>query len=133
MPEYTVDLLTAGLNKIEKPLKNTKVGLLGMSYKANVGDLRQSPAIEIKKILLEREADLEVYDKYFPELSTCDTLEDILENSFAVVIATDHTEFKNIDPEMLKKHNVKVVIDGKNCLDKNEIKSAGIYYKGIGR
>jgi nucleotide sugar dehydrogenase len=133
MPEYTVDLLTAGLNKFEKPLKKTKVGLLGMSYKANVGDLRQSPAIEIKKILLEREADLEVYDKYFPELSTCDTLEDILENSFAVVIATDHTEFKNIDPEMLKKHNVKVVIDGKNCLDKNEIKSAGIYYKGIGR
>ena len=133
MPEYTIDLLAVGLNKFEKPIKNTKVGLLGMSYKANVGDLRQSPSVEIKKILLQREADLNIYDKYFPELSTCNSLEEILEKSFAIVIATDHDEFKNIDADILKKYDIKVVIDGKNCLDKEKISAAGIYYKGIGR
>ncbi len=133
MPEYSVDLLATGLNKFEKPLKNTKVGLLGMSYKANVGDLRQSPSVEIKRILLEREADLEIYDKYFPDLSTCASLEEILDKSYAVLIATDHKEFKDITPALLIKHNVKVVIDGKNCLNKEEIINAGIYYKGIGR
>ncbi len=133
MPEYTIDLLAVGLNKFEKPLKNTQVGLLGMSYKANVGDLRQSPAIEIRKLLLEREADLNIYDKYFPDLSTCSSLEEILDKSFAIVIATDHDEFKNIDADTLKKYDVKVVIDGKNCLNKEEITAAGIYYKGIGR
>lgn len=133
MPEYTVDLLAQGLNKYEKSLKKTNIGLLGMSYKANVGDLRQSPSIEIKKILLEREADLNIYDRYFPDLSTCENLEEILEKSFAIIIATDHREFKNITPALLKKYDVNVVIDGKNCLDKAAFIDSGIYYKGIGR
>ena len=133
MPEYTVDLLAVGLNKFEKPLKNVKVGLLGMSYKADVGDLRQSPSIDIKNILLEREADLEIFDMYFPDLSTCTSLEEILDKSYAIVIATDHKEFREITPELLKRHNVKVVIDGKNCLNKDAFADTEIYYKGIGR
>lgn len=133
MPEYTVDLLADALNKFEKPLKNTKVGLLGMSYKADVGDLRQSPSIDIQNILLEREADLEIFDMYFPDLSSCSSLEEILDKSFAVIIATDHKEFREITPELLKKNGVKVVIDGKNCLNKEVFTDTGIFYKGIGR
>ncbi len=133
MPEYTVDLLAQGLKKYEKSLTKAKIGLLGMSYKANVGDLRQSPSIEIKKILLERKADLNIYDRYFPDLSTCENLEEIFEKSFAIIIATDHREFKNITPALLKKYDVNVVIDGKNCLDKEAFIDSGIYYKGIGR
>jgi len=127
MPEYTVELLAAGLNKFEKSIKKTKIGLLGMSYKANVGDLRESPAIDIKESLIEREADLEIYDKYFPEISTCSSLDEILEKSYAILIATDHDEFKKIDAELLKKYDIKIVIDGKNCLDKEAIISNGIY------
>jgi len=133
MPEYTVELLAAGLNKYEKSIKNTKIGLLGMSYKANVGDLRESPAIDIMDSLIEREADLEIYDKYFPDISTCSSLIELLEKSYAILIATDHDEFRVIDAELLKKHNIKVVIDGKNCLNKEAITAACIYYKGIGR
>jgi len=133
MPEYTVDLLAKGLNKFEKPIKNTTVGLLGMSYKADVGDLRQSPSIDIKNILLEREANLEIFDMYFPGLSSCSSLEEILEKSFAVIIATDHKEFREITPDLLIKHGVKVIIDGKNCLNKEDFSDTGIFYKGIGR
>ena len=133
MPDYTIDLLTDALNQFEKPVKNTKIALLGLSYKANVGDLRESPALEIRDKLIKKGAALEIYDQYFPELSTCKSLEEILEKCVAVLIATDHNEFKAIDSALLKKYDIRLIIDGKNCLDKEEIQAAGLYYKGIGR
>lgn len=104
-----------------------------MSYKANVGDIRESPSIDIRDSLLKKGASLEIFDPYFPDYSTCKSLDEILEKSFAILIATDHREFKQINSAILKEHSIKVVIDGKNCLDKEEIINAGIYYKGIGR
>lgn len=133
MPAYTVNLLADGLNENARAIKGTKIGLLGMSYKANVGDLRESPSIEIRQLLIEKGAELEVFDPYFSDLSTCQSLEDLLTKVDAILIATDHTEFKAIDYNLLQKHNINLVIDGKNCLDKAAIKSSGIYYKGIGR
>ena len=60
MPLYTVELLQNALNKIEKSFKNTNVGILGVSYKANIGDLRESPALKIIE-LLEKESDYSSY------------------------------------------------------------------------
>lgn len=133
MPTYTINLLADGLNETARAIKGTAIGLLGMSYKANVGDLRESPAIELKQLLLEKGAELEVFDPYFPELSTVSSLEELLNKVDAILLATDHTEFRQINAEILKNSNIQVVIDGKNCLDKDAIKSSGIYYKGIGR
>ena len=133
MPEYTVDLLIEALNKFEKPLKNTKVGLLGLTYKANIGDLRESPALKIKSSLEKYSADLLIYDPYFTDSNNVSGFEELLEKSYAIVIATDHSEFKAITAEKLNKSDVKIVIDGKNCLDKEKIIQNGIYYKGIGR
>jgi UDP-N-acetyl-D-mannosaminuronate dehydrogenase len=133
MPEYTIEKLTDALNIVERPIKNTPIALLGLSYKANVGDLRESPAIILKDILLEKQAATFVYDPYFPEYSNVDSLEMALEKSYAVLIATDHKLFKEkLTPEYLLKHNIRIVIDGKNCLDKENIVKAGILYKGIG-
>jgi nucleotide sugar dehydrogenase len=132
MPEYTVELLVRALNDKQKSVKGTSIGLLGLSYKANVGDLRESPALEIREILEDKGADLKIYDPYFPDMNNVGSLEELLDNSFAILIATDHGEFKNIDSSMLKSHGVEVVVDGKNCLDRNEVQGAGIFYKGIG-
>ena len=132
MPSYTIDMLNNALNYFEKSIKNTKIGLLGLSYKSDVGDIRESPSLKIKQLLILKGAELDIYDPYFPELSTNDSLESVLENCFAIVISTDHTVFKNITPEDLIKYGVKIVIDGKNCLNKLAIQSKGIYYKGIG-
>lgn len=60
-------------------------------------------------------------------------MEELLGQCEAIVITVDHDEFKSITPELLKKNDIKVVIDGKNCLDKEKILAAGIIYKGIGR
>ncbi len=133
MPHYTVNLLSEELNDFSKSIKGTKVTLLGLSYKANVGDLRQSPSTTMIKELQKRGSELTVYDPYFPDMSTAGSLDDALKDSFAVVIATDHSEFKELTSAKLNSMGVKVLIDGKNCLDLDSFEGSGVAYKGIGR
>lgn len=133
MPEYTVELLQDMLNEVEMPLKGTNVGVLGLAYKANVSDLRESPVKEIIKILRENKANILSFDPYVVEKSTVKSLNELLKKADAILLATDHNEFKKISAEELKKNKIKVVVDGKNCLDKDAIKKVGIIYKGIGR
>ena len=133
MPEYTVELMQDALNTIKLPLNGTTIGLLGISYKANVADLRESPFFQIVKQLKKHGADVITFDPHTPTHSTEKSLEDILEKSTALILVTDHSEFKTIDPALFKQHNVQIIIDGKNCLDKLEIESNDILYKGIGR
>jgi len=133
MPHYTVNLLSEELNEFSKSINGTKVTLLGLSYKANVGDLRQSPSTTMIKELEKRGAELTVYDPYFPDMSTVGSLDEALKDSFAVILATDHKEFKEITTEKLNSHGVKVLVDGKNCLDLDSFEGSGVAYKGIGR
>jgi len=133
MPEYTIELLQDALNKIKMPLNGTTVGVLGLSYKANVSDLRESPVRDLIKILKENEADVLVFDPFILEKSTVKSLKELFKKSDAILLATDHNEFKKIKAEDLKKNGIKVVVDGKNCLDKKDIEKHGIVYKGIGR
>ena len=133
MPEYTIDLLSDKLNEIEKSIKGTSIGLIGLSYKADVGDLRESPSLEIKELLLKKGAKLEIWDPYFLNMSTCQTLEELLQKSDAIVIATNHKVLKNLKLNDLLDNNVKVVIDGKNCLSQDIHSSNKLIYKGIGR
>lgn len=133
MPSYTVELLQDKLNEIEMSIKGTKIGLLGMSYKANVSDLRESPSFKILKALKAHQGKAEIFDPHTPNHSTVESLDELLQKSEALIIATNHKEFVKIPVEMFVKHGIKVIIDGKNCLDKEEIQKHGIIYKGIGR
>jgi UDP-N-acetyl-D-glucosamine dehydrogenase len=133
MPNYTVEQLSIKLNDHGLPLKGTKVALLGMSYKANVADLRESPSIEVQSLLLSRGVDLTIYDPYFSEISNVKNLEEALDNCVAVVICTNHKEFVELTVEDLVNKNVKIVIDGKNCLSDEFLSTNKLSYKGIGR
>jgi UDP-N-acetyl-D-glucosamine dehydrogenase len=133
MPEYTVELLVHELNKLGKSVKNAKIAILGLSYKGNVDDTRESPAFEIIELLKKKGALLTIYDPYIPNKSDVKTLEEAIVKSEYVVLVTDHNEFKNMDLAILKKKNIKLVIDGRNCLDMDKIEGLGIRYKGIGR
>lgn len=134
MPRFTIDLLIEGLNDIGLPLKDTKVAMLGLSYKANVGDTRESPSKVIKDLLLEAGTVLTVYDPYIAAESTVGSLNEALAGSVAIVIATGHDEFKDIDVDLLKQSGVRVVIDGRNIFryKKDDLKKNGIVYTGIG-
>ncbi len=133
MPKYTVELLQDALNKIKKPISGTKIGVLGLSYKANVDDLRETPALKVIEAIKKHGGRVEIFDPYFPKMSTAKNIEELLKKSEAVVLVTDHKVFKEIDPKLFKKHKIKVLIDGKNCLDKDAIEKQGVLYKGIGR
>lgn len=133
MPHYTMELLENELRKIKKSIKNSKVGVLGLAYKANVDDTRESPAFEIVNILKTRGADVFVFDPHVKNGSNVKDADELLNKSDYLILATDHSEFKSMDLEKLKKNKILVLIDGRNCLDKEKIKSMGILYHGIGR
>ena len=130
MPEYTVQKLVEGLNEVGLSVKGTRICVLGVSYKKGVEDLRESPALKIIEKIKKMGGKIEVYDPYVPDKSTIKSLKECFKSE-CILIATDHNEFKEINE--IETGKVKVIIDGRNCLDKNSIKNKGIVYRGIGR
>ncbi len=133
MPSYTVELLQDALNEVELPLKGTEVGVLGISYKANVDDVRESPSIKIIELLKEQGAGVNTFDPHILSLSSEKSLEKILKKVKAIILVTDHNEFRDLTPKIFKKYGIKAVVDGKNAWEKPGFKKSGIIYKGIGR
>lgn len=134
MPAYTVELLQDALNMVKLPLNGTAIGVLGLAYKANVDDLRESPAFKVIEHLKKHHAKVETFDPHVKSKSTVKSLEALLKKSQALILVTDHKEFKElITPTLLKKHGIKIIVDGKNCLDKQTFIKSGIIYSGIGR
>lgn len=133
MPHYTVDLLEQQLQKLKKTIKKAKVGVLGVAYKANVDDVRESPSMEIINILKSKGAEVFVFDPHVMGVGNVRDLDELFNKSDYVIVATDHNEFRSMDLSLLKKHKILAIIDGRNCLDKEKIKSMGIMYHGIGR
>ncbi len=133
MPLYTVELLQDALNEAGLPMNGTNVGILGVSYKANVDDVRESPAIKIIELVKKNLSKAHIFDPHILHRSTVKSISELLRKSEAIILVTDHKEFVEIDPALFKKYGIKVIIDGKNCLDKAKIKKLGIIYKGIGR
>jgi UDP-N-acetyl-D-glucosamine dehydrogenase len=133
MPQYTVGLLEQCLNGLAKSVKGSKVGVLGLAYKANIDDTRESPAWEVIKALQALQAKVEVFDPHVLAHSTVKTLDELLKKVNAIILVTNHTAFlKALTPVRLKRHHISIVIDGKNALSAAAIKAAGICYKGIG-
>ena len=134
MPAYTVTVLQDLLNERGYPLKGTKVAVLGVSYKRDVDDPRESPFYEIKNILLKKGATLNVYDNWYTLDNTVDSLADALSDAKAILIVTEHTDtinaLKSID---LSTTDIEVVVDGRNCLEAETVNRCGILYRGIGR
>ncbi len=133
MAEYVVGLAESALAQTNKTLQNSNIALLGLAYKANVDDLRESPALRILQLLKQKGVNPKVFDPHIREKSNCTSLEDAIKNADCAIIATHHNEFLSaLTAKKLKSLNVKAVIDARNCLDKGAISSKGIIYKGIG-
>lgn len=127
MPKYTVSKLKKGLEELGYNLSESTIGILGLSYKANSSDMRESPALEIKKELLKEGATVICHDPHCNGHSEA-KIDFILKNCIGVIIATNHDEFLSINDWQ----NVKIIIDGRNCLDRKDLATKQIYYRGIG-
>jgi UDP-N-acetyl-D-glucosamine dehydrogenase len=134
MPAYTIELLFQLLTEAQLKPSAVTVTLLGLAYKKNVADTRESPAYEIARQLEQQVKALKIYDPYVPDRSSSSTLEEAITGSEAIVLATAHTEFtQKLTPDFLVRSGVKVVIDGRNALPPAPLLAAGMLYHGIGR
>lgn len=131
MPAYTVELVKKQLVELGLKPSQVSVNLLGLSYKAGIADLRNSPALEIRSLLESEFTKVTVYDPLVSEGSTVSSLAASLKNAQVVVLATAHPEFV----EALENKtwpNLKLIVDGRNCLNKEAL-PASVRYIGIGR
>jgi UDP-N-acetyl-D-glucosamine dehydrogenase len=129
MPAYVFSLVQEALNEREISVRGTRIAVLGISYKPNVIDDRESPSYDLIEILKKWGAILTIYDPYHPDKSNAKDLEDALSKVTCAVIATAHDEFrKNMDAY----RSVQVLVDGRNCLDKRYFSQRGALYKGVG-
>jgi len=108
MPNYVISRISELMNKKEILLKNSKILLLGVAYKKDIGDTRESPAIDIIESLLEKSAEVSFYDPYVDELivnkESIFKEQDLegISNYDMVIIHTPHSSFSEIDFENIK-------------------------------
>lgn len=129
MPEYVVYRIFEVLNEVGKSIKWSKLLVLGVSYKKDIGDIRESPALEVMNLLLGKGAEVNYHDPYVPEFSYLEThwrsVEELNAELFkdmdCVVILTDHSSY---DWEWVTK-NANLVFDTRNVT--NGIFSKKIY------
>jgi UDP-N-acetyl-D-glucosamine dehydrogenase len=95
MPYYCVERIERALNDVEKPVKGSRIAILGVSYKGGVGDIRESPALRIMELLAERGAVLSYHDPFVPALPELGLQSSDLEtviSADAVVLVTVHPD-----------------------------------------
>lgn len=133
MPAYTVGLMEEGWQKLGES-STPKVAMLGLAYKKDIDDLRESPALDVLAILKEKGFEVSVFDPYVAGQSTVASLEEALKGADVLMLATNHTQFvEALTPEAIKAAGIKLVIDGKNSLDGEGIAKQGIPYYGVGK
>jgi UDP-N-acetyl-D-glucosamine dehydrogenase len=105
MPYFCVEKIAHALNDHTKAVRGSRIAVLGVSYKGGVGDLRESPALKIIKLLRERGGEISYHDDFVPELPdfglASEPLEQVLDGADCAVIVTAHP---GLDPQ--------VVVDG---------------------
>ena len=118
MPRHVVERVTEILNERHQPIKDSKVLLLGVAYKKNVTDVRESPALEVATLLKEKGARVTYHDPYVPALrlngktlNSVPLSSKVLRESDCVVILTDHT----IDYGKVVE-NARLIFDTRNAL-----------------
>jgi UDP-N-acetyl-D-mannosaminuronic acid dehydrogenase len=127
MPSYTAQLTADILNA--KGIKDPKIAVLGLAFKGNIDDMRESPSVEVVEQLNERKMNLMAFDPHIknnnlPEQTQVQ--EEALSGASAILILTDHQAFKDISPNDIKSHmNHHIIIDTKNCIDREKWEAAG--------
>ena len=121
MPGYVVDKIMRALNDEGKALRGAKIGLLGMSYKANVGDCRESPSVRVAEMLHELGVDLSYNDPYVPSVTlfrksdheaplSSQPVEDLMDCD-CVILLTDHRDY---DYNQIAAQS-EIVVDTRNA------------------
>ncbi|QOR66284.1 nucleotide sugar dehydrogenase [Cytobacillus suaedae] len=119
MPEFVVNRAMHILNEDGKALRGAKITILGVAYKKDIDDVRESPVLNILDILDKQGAEFSVVDPYVTSFRSCNRVvetveltEELLKNSDLVMVTTDHSDF---DYELIAQHS-PVIFDTRNAL-----------------
>ena len=122
MPEYVIGRVAEALNEIGKPIRDSQVFVLGLSYKKDVDDLRESPSVELIELLLARGAQVTYNDPFFPKIPPMrDHNLDVesqpinpetLQTADLILIATDHSQY---DYAQVGKY-ARIIVDTRNTM-----------------
>lgn len=125
MPQWVVGKLADALNDRQKSIKGSKILVLGIAYKKNVDDMRESPSVEIMEILRAKGAIISYSDPHVPvfpkmrqhrfDLSSLDLTDSIISNFDVIIMATNHSKF---DYKMIL-NNAKLIIDTRGVFEKS--------------
>lgn len=119
MPRHVVSLVQDALNDQEKPVKGSKILILGVAYKPDIDDLRESPALDVIGLLVQKGAEVAYHDPYIPQVNeelvqmeSEKNLEGAIRNADCVVIITDHSQY---DYQAVLE-NASCIVDTRNAL-----------------
>jgi len=142
MPEHMVELMEDALEEAKK-LDNIKIALMGVAYKADCDDTRNTPTEKVVQILTSRyhshnieyiAHDPWVKEKDYNLTELTDSLDKAVGNADVLIFATNHKQYYNMNLDELKtkmKEN-PIIIDGRNIFDKKIMQEKGYIYRKIG-
>ena len=118
MPHFVVEKIQTALNDCGKPVKDSQIHILGVAYKRDIDDVRESPALDIIHLLLQRGARVSYSDPHVPSIKVdghelfSTKMNGEIEKSDCVVIVTDHSSVNY--PAVLRK--ARLIVDTRNTL-----------------
>lgn len=121
MPHYMYIKIATALNSQKKAVNGSKILFIGVAYKPDINDERESPALEIMDIASHKGGEVSYYDPYIPavrtgegrEFSSLELTEDILNSADVVVLTTNH---KVLDIDFIQQHS-RLVVDLRNMIN----------------
>lgn len=134
-PHYVVSLIQKHLGS---DLKGKRVAVLGLAYKPDVDDLRESPAVEVAHLLAHSGAMVRAFEPFKPEeqftgFETTPSLESALEDADAVVLLVAHTSFRALDPDAIGRLTpARFIFDAVNAWSEPAWSAAGFQIHGVG-
>ena len=144
MPGHVFELTQDAFDEASLRLSGSTVAVIGVAFKGNTADTRESPSLAVISRLKEAGAKVVVHDPLvMPDdrrLKALDvrrkgSVKGAVQGSTAVVILTDHLEYRGLTGASLKRMSpgLKIVVDARHILDPSEVASAGLVYRGVGQ
>ena len=127
---------------LNNSLDEKTVGVLGLAFKENTDDIRESPSLTIVRSLINQGANVKVYDPVAMENAStevknmilCDNSYDVAKDADALLVLTPWNEFKQLDMRrILSTMKQPILIDGRNIYDPDMMRAIGFNYRGVGR
>ena len=139
MPNHVIKLLEDAFTESNKSFENSKITLLGISYKPNVRDIQIAPSAKIIELLRKRNVIIKIFDPYFIStkqfgIEIESTFSNAINESDAVVVVTGHKEFENLDLNLISNMTQNpIIVDCTGMIKPENVYSKNIIFRGIGR